>query len=126
MTLLDSVINGVLLALGAFVVLVIGRFIVALANGEDLEDAAGLTGRWTGALLGGIAAAGALGLVEFADIVGMLTMLIGQHPMAVANIGIAGIGAAVISGIVEMSVEQYLGVAIGLLGITMILREVEN
>lgn len=126
----SAVLNGLLIAgvaLAALIGAILVRFLIALANGEnDVNDAARISGRWTGLVLGGAASAGAMGLVQFGDIIGMFTMFIGQHPFAVTNIGIAGLGAALIEGFVSLSTLHYLAIAVGLMGVTLILTEVER
>lgn len=126
MTLVDAAVNGFLLAVGVFVVLVIGRLLVALANGDDPRDAAKLTGKWTGGLLGAAASVGAMGLVQVGDVLGMVTQFIGTHPFAASNFAIAGLGAAGLEGLVSLGPGQYLGIALGIVGLTMVVMEVSD
>lgn len=121
---LSWVLDGLLLALGLAVVLVGLRFLIALARGEEAREALDITGRWAFGLLGGAFAIGAMGLVEFGDIVGMLTMFISTHPFAVSNGVVTALGAFVAGGWLELSAEQFVGVAIALVGVVMLVYEV--
>jgi len=123
---LSWAIDGLLLALGAFVILVALRFLVALARGEDASMALSMTGRWTAGLVGGAFAVGGMGLVELADVVGMLTAFISTHPFAVSNGLVTGLGAFVAGGFLDLSTGQFVGVAIALVGITMLVYEVAD
>jgi len=116
--------GGVLLALGVAVVLIGLRFLVALARGEEAREALDITGRWTFGLIGGALAVGTMGLVQLGDVVGMLTVFIGQHPFAVSNGLITGLGAGLAAGLVDLSAEQFVGLAIAIVGVVMLVYEV--
>lgn len=121
-----SLMEGLLMA-GAAVVLLVGvRFLVALASGEDPREAVEITGRWSFGLVGAAGAAGAVGLVQLADVLGMFTMFVGTHPLASSNAAVAGLGAFVIGGFLSLSPTQYLGVSVALIGGTMLLYEVAD
>ena len=121
-----SVAEGLLLAVAALLVTVSVRFLVALARGEPADDALSITGRWTAGIAGAAFAAGGVGLVQLADAVGMLTMFVGSHPLAVSNGLVAGLGAFVAGGFLELSAPQYLGLSVALVGATMLLYEVAD
>jgi hypothetical protein len=119
-----SLLEGLLMAVAAVALLVGGRFLVAIANDEEPREAISITSRWTLGLIGAAGAAGGMGLVQFADIVGMVTMFIGSHPFAVSNGLVAAVGAATIGGFLSLSPEGYLGVSVALIGAVMLLYEV--
>jgi hypothetical protein len=121
-----SLVEGVLMAVAAVVLLVGVRFLVALANGEPADDALSITSRWTAGIAGAAFSAGALGLVQLGDAVGMATMFIGSHPFAVSNGLVAGLGAFALGGVLELSPTQYLGVSVALIGAVMLLYEVAD
>lgn len=94
-------------------------------DASAVEFASDRTARWVGTVIAGIAGAVGIGLVQFADVVGMATMFLGQHPLAAVYAGVAGLGALVIEGFVSMSGERYLGVALAVLGLVMVAIEVD-
>jgi len=123
---LSWLIDAAVMALVALVVLTGGRFLVALASGEDPRDSFEITGRWTFGLLGAATAVGAMGLVQLADIVGMLTMFVGSHPLAFSNGLVAGLGAFVAGGWLDIGPAQFIGVSLMLVGVVMLLLEVDD
>jgi cobalamin biosynthesis protein CbiD len=123
---LSWVVDGLLLALGALVLIVGLRYLLALARGEGLREAAMMTGRWTWALIGGIFAVGAMGLVQFGDLVGMAVEFIATSPFGVSNALLTGLGAFVAGGWLELSASQFVGVAIALVGLVMLAYEVSD
>jgi hypothetical protein len=129
---LSWLVNGLLLALAAFVLIVGLRFVVAYINAPDdrsispLSLAIDTTSRWTWGLIGGAFAVGGLGLVQLADIIGMVTMFVGSHPYFVSNGLVTGLGAGVAAGLVDLSAGQFVGIAVALLGLTMLVYEVTD
>lgn len=123
---LSWLVQGLLLALGLAVVLIGLRFLIALARGEEAREALDITGRWTVGLLGGAFAVGGMGLVELGDIVGMLTVFVGSHPFAVSNGLITGLGAGLAAGVLELGPQQFVGVAIAIIGVTLLVYEVSS
>lgn len=121
-----SLVEGVLMAVAAVAVLVGVRFLIALADDKEVGYAARVTGRWSAGIVGAAAAAGATGLVQLGDAVGMITMLIGSHPLALSNGLVAGLGAFALGGFVELSPTQYIGASIALIGAVMLLYEVAD
>jgi hypothetical protein len=119
-----SLVEGAMMAAGAAAVLVVVRYLIAYAREEDAGEALSITSRWGAGLIGAAFSLGATGLVELGDAVGMLTMFVGSHPFAVSNGLVAGLGAAASEGLVSLSGPQFLGVAIALVGITMLIYEV--
>lgn len=126
MTVADAVLNGLLLALGAFALLVVGRMLLNLAKGNNVRDSVTETGRWTSMILGSLFAVGGMGLVEFADILGMVTNFVGSHPFAVSNGLTAALGALGLAGFVEVSASQYLGAGLVIVGGVMLVYEVSD
>jgi len=114
------------MAVAAVLALVSVRFLVAVARGEEPEKAFEITSRWSAGLVGAAGAAGALGLVQLADIVGMITMFVGSHPLAVSNGLVAGLGAFVAGGFLELSAGQFIGLSIAIVGAVMLFYEVES
>lgn len=123
----DWLVQGALLALGALVVLIVGRFLVAWADDDtDAREALDITGRWTAGVAGAAFAAGALGLVQFGDIVAMGAEFIGGHPYAVSNGITALLGWLALDGVLNVSGEQFAGLALAVVGIVLLLYEVED
>jgi len=119
-----ELVKGFALAGATALAIVLVRFLLALARGEEADDAARITGRWTLGIIGAAGAVGALGLMELADVMGMLTMFVGSHPLAFSNGLVTALGAFVAGGWLELSARAFLGVAIALVGITMLIYEV--
>lgn len=126
MTVADAVLNGLLLSLGAFAALVAGRMLVNFAQGNNLRESATETGRWTSMILGSLFAVGGMGLVEFADILGMAASFAGSHPFAVSNGLTTILGALGLAGLVDISPEQYIGAGIAIVGVVMLITEVND
>lgn len=124
---LDLVSGFLVFVLG--IVLVLGvRLLIAYLNApkdipaiDPKEVAFDRTAKWAMAVIGAIASAFAVSLVQFGDAVGMVAMFVGQHPLAVTNGLVAGLGAGAISGFLTLSPVQYLGIAFGLVGLTLVL-----
>ena len=121
-----DLVEGLLLVLGVAVVLTGTRFLLALARGEDPRESFMITGRWSLSLLAAAGAAGSMGLIQLGDIVGMATTFISTHPFAVSNGIVAGLGAAVSGGLLSVSPAQFMGIAIAVVGLVMLLYEVEE
>lgn len=126
MNIVQNVLLGAGILIGAFILLTLFRFIVAYINAPEgrsrsrLELATDTTSRWFMGVSVGILGAAGLGLVNFFDIVAMFTQFIGQHPFAASNVAIVGLGAAIIEGLANLSTSQYVGIAAGILGLTLI------
>lgn len=122
----------VLVFLGLFV----ARFLVALSTEvrnddeesltENLIDAGDATGRWMVLLILGISGVFVSGLASFGEVLDMVTQLIAQHPFAVSNVGIAGLGGFVVSGLLSLSTTQYAGIVLGIIGAVMLVTEVRS
>jgi len=119
-----DLVGGLALLVATALVLVVGRTLVAIARGEDPREAVEITGRWSASILGAAGAAGAMGLVELADVLGMVVAFIGSHPLAVSNGLVTGLGAAVSGGIFSPTPEQFVGIALMLVGLTMVVYNV--
>lgn len=108
-----------------FVLLV--RFLIGLARTDGNAALAwDRTNRWAAGVAAGIGSAGAVGLIEFGDTIGMLVGYIASHPFIVSNVGIAGLGAGALSGAITISMEQYLGLALMIVGVVFMLVEAEE
>lgn len=122
----------VLVFLGLFV----ARFLVALSTEvrnddeesltENLIDAGDATGRWMVLLILGITGVFVSGLASAGEVLDMITQLIAQHPFAVSNVGIAGLGGFVVSGLLSLSTTQYAGIVLGIIGAVMLVTEVRT
>lgn len=116
-------------AVGALLAVLVARFAIAYLNtsGSDrLEKSLNRTTRWLGIVVGGLVAAAGFGLVQFGDIVGQVFAFVGGHPFVVSNLAGIGLGAGVLSGVVSLSVDQYVGIALAIAGAVFILSEVET
>jgi hypothetical protein len=105
------------------------RYVIAYLNsrGEDrLEKAARTTGMWLAMIATGVAGAVAIGLVQLGDIVGMLTQFVGGHPFIVSNLAGIGIGAGALTGLFDLSADQYVGVAMAIVGAVFLISEVTD
>ena len=122
-----SLVEGFLLALGTAVFLVGGRFLIALARRDgDASEALQRTGRWSMAVIFGAGAAGSVGLIQLGDILGSATGFIATHPFAVSNGLITGLGAGVSAGLLSPSPEQFVGLAMVLVGLVLVTYEVAD
>jgi len=127
-----DLMGGILVAMGVIVGSVLLRFLVAYARARDrnrndaLRRAATQTGQWTIGVAVGIGSAVALGLVQFGDIVGTLFGFIGGHPFFASNLGVIGLGAGALSGLVSLSTDQYIGVALMIVGATFLFTQVDD
>jgi len=100
----------------AAVAIVAGRYLVAYLNAPQREDepfrwAADRTARWLGMLFGGLVVAISTGLVEGADILAMVANFIGGHPFVVSNLAGISLGAGALSGVFELTTDQYVGLS---------------
>lgn len=125
-------LGAVLVFGGGMAIILLVRYIAAYLS-ADVEPgesqarvALDTTTRWAAGVLAAFASAVGVGIVEFTDVVGMVTMFLGQHPFAASNIGIAGLGAAVISGLVSLSPGQYLGLSFVVIGAVMVAMEADD
>lgn len=119
-----------------FLGLFVARFLVALSTEvrsddeesltENLIDAGDKTGRWMVLLILGLTGVFVSGLASAGEVLDMVTQLIAQHPFAVSNVGIAGLGGFIVSGLVSMSPSQYAGIVFGIIGAVMLVTEVRT
>lgn len=118
---------GAMLVLGAGMVLLLGtKFLTEMVQEDDASEALDNTFQWAAAGIAAFAGAVGVGLVQFADVAGMVAMFLGQHPFAASNLGIAGLGAAVMSGLLSLTVSQYLGISLLVIGGVMVAVEAED
>lgn len=118
-----------LLVLGTLIGVLVLRMVIAYLNTPDMADdrfqrALNRTARWVGMIVGGITVAIATGLVQFGEIVTLLTDLIGGSPFLVSNLAGIGLGAATLSGLLDLSTDQYVGIALAIVGGVFVLSEV--
>lgn len=121
----------VLLIVGVPMLLIGLRYIIAYLNTpESADNRAQLALQMTSAtvvtVVGGIAAAIGIGLVQFGDIAAMVTMFIGNHPFIVSNLAGIGLGAGALSGLLELSADQYIGIALMIVAGVFIASEVTD
>lgn len=98
------------------VAIVLGRYLVAYLNAPEMAEdrfqwATNRTARWLGMLFGGLVVAVGTALVQGADILGMVSQFIGGHPFIVSNLAGISLGAGALSGVFELTVDQYVGIA---------------
>lgn len=123
-------------ALGAFLVFVavlivpIGlRFAIAFARADDdnaIQTAFERTGRWAYGIAGAAAGVVGMGFVEFGDLVAEVVGFVGGHPYFASNFAITGLGAGVVSGMVSLSTDQFIGIALMIVGVVFVVVEVDR
>jgi hypothetical protein len=116
-------------AVGALLAVLATRFAIAYLNtsGSDrFQKALNRTARWLGIVVGGLTVAASVGLVQFGDIIGQIFAFIGGHPFVVSNLAGISIGAGVMSGVLDLTVDQYVGIALAIAGAVFVLSEVET
>lgn len=122
-----DVVAGLLLAMVVGGLILGARFYIAYRRADDnIGEAAARTGRWTFAIVGGAFAAGATGLVQLGDILSQVFGFIVAHPFFVSNFGTIGLGALGISGSIIITSDQYIGLAIVVVGIVFVLQGVDR
>lgn len=118
---------GAALILGGGMVLLLGaKFIVEFIQEDDTNEALENTFKWAAGGIAAFAGAVGVGMVQFADVAGMIAMFLGQHPFAASNLGIAGLGAAVMGGLLSLTWSQYLGISLLLIGGVMVAVEAND
>lgn len=118
-----------LLAVGALVGVFVVRYAIAYLNTPDMAEdrfqrALNKTARWGGVVFGGIVMAVATGLVTFGEVLDLITQLIGGAPFLVSNLAGIGLGAATLSGLLQLSPDQYIGIALAIVGGVFLISEV--
>jgi hypothetical protein len=113
----------------AAVAIVAGRYVVAYLNTSEMADdrfqmATNRTARWLGMLFGGVVTTVVIAIVQGADILGMAANFIGGHPFIVSNLAGISLGAGALSGVFQLTVDQYVGIAMMLVGATFLIQEV--
>jgi len=122
-----DIVAGLLLALVVSVLILAARFFVAYrSSGDDIGRAAARTGRWTFAIVGGAFGAGATGLIQPAAILDLLFQFVAGHPFTVANIGTIGLGWLGITGNIVITGDQYIGIALAIVGLVFIVQGVDS
>ncbi|MFC6757885.1 MULTISPECIES: hypothetical protein [Haloarcula] len=122
-----DIIGGLLLAMFVGGLILLARFFVAYRRtGDDIGRAAARTGRWTFAIVLGAFTAGATGLLQLADITSMVFEFVVAHPFTVSNLGTIGLGWLGISGGIVITGDQYIGIALAIVGIVFIAQGVDS
>lgn len=124
-----SALNLLIIVFGGAVLLLAGRYIAAYLNAPDSTDdrfewATNRTARWLGMIFGGLVVAGGTAIVQGVDIIAMFTQFVGGHPFIVSNLAGIGLGAGVLSGNIQLTVDQYVGIAMMLVAGVFLLSEV--
>ncbi|PSQ06654.1 hypothetical protein BRC92_00345 [Halobacteriales archaeon QS_4_69_31] len=125
---------GLSMAIVVAVLVVSVRFLIAWANARDstrgdespLREALERTGNWTYGLIAGAFGAGALGLMQFGDIVGHVLEFVVSHPYFASNVAIGGLGAGGIGGWIPLTASQYAGIAMMVVGAVFLFTEVDD
>jgi len=122
--------SGLLAGAGALVAILSVRWIIALVQSEDSESplrmATEKTGRWSIAIVGAIAGLAGTGLVQFNELVVEGVAFIASHPYFVSNLGVGALGAGALSGVLDVSTGQYIGLVIAVIGLVFLVTEVES
>jgi len=125
-----DMLGGLAIFLLVIVGVVAARFLIALANasGDErtLSTAFRKTGQWTLIVATGLGSAAALGLIQFGDLIGGAFGFFVSHPYFASNFGIAGIGAGALAGLVDISAQQFAGIALMIIGIVFVSVEVDD
>jgi hypothetical protein len=114
---------------GGAVLLLAGRYAAAYLNApastdDRFEWATNRTARWLGMIFGGVIATAGIAVVQGVDIIAMGTQFVGGHPFIVSNLAGIGLGAGVLSGNIQLTVDQYVGLAMMLVAGVFLLSEV--
>lgn len=117
---------GVGVFIGIFGAVLLLRFGVAYARSEDLRVSFDRTTQWTMAVAMAVGSAVSFGLIQFGDLVTGAVEFIVTHPYFVSNFGITGLGAGALSGVFSLSTDQFIGIAIALIGLVFIVVEVDE
>lgn len=123
---LEWAVNGLLIAVGVLVVYGLIRVAYYYQKDGDASESAVSAGRDVQMVVGGAFAVGAMGLVQFADVLSMAGTFVGSHPFAVSNGLTAGIGALSLGGFLDVGPQQFIGIAIAATGLVLTLYEVSD
>ena len=124
-----DIVGGFLVASAVMAAILFVRFVIAYANADGrspFQSALSRTGKWTFGLVAGVFSTVAVGLVQFGDLVGMTVGFIVGHPYFASNFGVAGVGAGALSGMWTLTAQQYLGVALAIVGLVFLVVEVDD
>jgi hypothetical protein len=96
-------------------------FLEALQDGrrDPTDYASNRTRAFVGLTLGGLTSLIVTGVVSLTDVLGMFADLIAMNPVAVSNLGVGGLGAAAIAGLVSINWETYVGLSLVVVGFVM-------
>jgi hypothetical protein len=124
-----DVVALLVVVIGVPLLVVAGRYIAAYLNAPDSTDdrfewATNRTARWLGMIVGGVIASAGIAIVQGVDIIAMLTQFVGGHPFIVSNLGAIGLGAGALSGLFDLAVDQYVGIALVVVAGTFLISEV--
>jgi len=124
-----DMLAGLGAALAVLLVPLALRFIVALVRSDGdspVRSAFMKTGKWSLGIAGAIGSATALGVVEFWEVVASAVGFVAAHPFIASNVGSIGLGAGALSGVVSLSPAQFVGIALGIVGLVFVVVEVDN
>ncbi|MBO4248374.1 hypothetical protein IL252_11170 [Halomicrobium sp. IBSBa] len=111
---------------GVLALVFVGRYAVAYARSDDFEVAWDRTTQWTMAVAMGLGAAVSTGLIQLGDLLAAGFEFVVGHPFAVSNLGITGLGAGALSGVVSLSSSQFVGLAVMIVGAILLFVEVDD
>lgn len=121
---------GAIAGLGALLAILSVRWVLAFVQSADEESplrmATEKTGRWSIAVIGAVAGLAGTGLVEFNALIMGAVEFVVTHPYFVSNLGVGALGAGAVSGVLNVSTSQYVGIAIALVGVVFLVVEVDN
>jgi hypothetical protein len=124
-----SALELFIIVFGGAILLVAGRYIAAYLNAPESTDdriqwASNRTARWLGMMVGGVITAAGIAIVNGVDIVAMGTQFVAGHPFVVSNLAGIGLGAGALSGVLQLTTDQYIGLAMMLVAAVFIASEV--
>lgn len=118
---------GLCAALLVLVVPIVVRFGIEYVRSDgDTSKALKMTNRWVMAIATAVGGLAATGVIQFGDLLGSAFSFVVNHPFVVSNLGITGVGVAGLSGAVGMSADQFVGVALLLVGLVFLSGRVDD
>jgi hypothetical protein len=118
--------NGLLLAGVAIVLLVVGRFVLALGRDKSAGEAAEITSGTVAAVLGAAFSVGAMGIINGLEILGSLAGFVGESPFLVSNGILGGLGALTAWLGWQVTISQWIGLTLLVPGVVLLLYEAED
>lgn len=124
--MMDTAAFAVGVAAVAIIGLLVLRFLIAVANGHDVQESAGISGKWFVVGVTSVVAAVGMGLVGIGEFGAIFTDLIGSMPTFFGGLVTTLLGWLTLEGHVALNSSQYVGLAALLLGGVILLREVSE